>query len=260
LIFFRKKEKPIKKAAKEAEKQFRKISNLISKGKLKEAYSESLEIYRNLKSFPQSEIDECPEAINCIINYLYRLCSLARLLEKYDECINWGNEYFNETKRVYLRRGLSESEILEEHKANDMSWSVWFNMAIANFMKGNYVEAMNLISNYLGKSKKISVPDAIIQRFGRDISKVGRFIMEQQLVRFLIAAFAAGLIPKEYERFMLAIDRFLVEDLLRQAKEIISDKEKLEKVFEKYVEAGIPREAAEADVSAINVLVRTLLK
>jgi len=259
LIFF-KKEKPIKRIAKDGLKQIRRADDLIRKDKMEEAYNIILEVYRRLKTFPQSEIDNCPEAVNCIINCLFRLCKLARLLEKYDECIDWGRKYFEETKRVYLRSGLSEPEVLEEHKANNISWSVWFNMAIANFMKGNYTEAMNLISNYLGKGKQISIPNSILQVFSNDMNRVGRFIMEQQLIRFLIASFAAELIPKEYEKHMLIADRFLVEELLRQAKEIILDKEKLGKVLEKYSEANIPKEAAEADMLAVNALIKALLK
>ena len=260
MIFFRRKEKPVKKAAKEAEKQYCKISDMLSKGKFEEAYNESIEVYKSLKSFPQSEIDECPEAINCILSYLYRLCALARLLKKFDECINWGSEYFNEIKRVYAKRGLSESEIAKRLRENDITWTVWFNMALANFMKGNYVEALNLISEYLGRSKKIDVPDAIIERFRGNVRLITRFIAEQQLTRFLVASFMAGLIPEEHKELVLIIDKGLAENLLKEAIEIASNKEKLEKVFEKYVEAGIPKEAAEADILAVKMLGKTLLK
>ena len=69
----------------------------------------------------------------------------------------------------------------------------------------------------------------------------------------------AGLIPKEYEEFMLIIDRALAEDILRHAKSIISNEKKLSRVFEKYAEAEIPKEVAKADVAAVNALAKALL-
>jgi len=260
MIFFKRKENPVKKAAKEAEKKYYRITGLIDKGMLEEAYSESIETYRNLRSFPQEEIDNCSETINCIVAYLCRLCVLARLLKKFDECISWGNEYFNEIRRIYSKRGLNESEILRILRGNDVAWTVWFNMALANFMKGDYVEALNLISEYLGKSGKINVPDSVIERFRGKISLVTKFIAEQQLTRFLVAAFMANLVPEDYKELVLTIDKDLAEHLLRKVEEIISDEKKLEKVFEKYVEANISREVAEADVSTVKMLVKSISK
>jgi|GEM_PF-3089637 len=133
-------------------------------------------------------------------------------------------------------------------------------MALANFMKGNYAEALNLISEYLGRSKKIDVPDSIIERFRGNVRLVTKFIAEQQLTRFLIASFMAGLIPEEHKELVLIIDKGLAENLLKEAVEIASNKEKLEKVFKKYSEAGIPEEAAEADILAVKMLRRVLEK
>jgi len=53
LVFFKRKEKPIKKAVKEAKKRCYRVVSMVSKGMFEEAYGESIEAYKSLTSFSQ---------------------------------------------------------------------------------------------------------------------------------------------------------------------------------------------------------------
>lgn len=249
-----------KKAVKEAIKNYKKIAKLYEKEKYEEAYNKALEGYQKFTTISYEEIKKDKEAMNILAYYLLLLSFASFRLNKYDECVEWGNKYLNVLKDAQMIfQGADEEKAKKLINNIREAWDVKLRMGVSYCILGDYNKAIETFTSTIGTSSKINVPERVYREL-RSQRAVYIFIFKHNLGRLLTILFMMNLLPQEdREEIMTGVINANSRAIIPAFK-VMRDSEKAAKVLEKYKELGFSEETYEVDRGAVGFFVKELAR